>query len=693
MNQAAPFDEINRDVVGTLSPGDSNDVFDGIEDAIEDAIEDVYDDLETVLHSPATSPTTLEILELEPIPFFCGADPPKVSSLMSKLWFLPKFSNYFEMVEDDSSGREAVPNARDTGDDRKVRVMENGENQEEIEVKNIRANDNNQSGTVKYRETIIQYTINQDVDKIRQKKVKQYRPSFWHFMGQRKIFGLSYRLIFWVLLNLFVVILLIIMVARFKRIDETGADTLPNESVSNESISTESISTEPISTEPISTDIKTDSTEQPLENLKSELLTRCDGEGITLEDGIILTPNQVMVKGEYFCSPSKTYMIVMIGDLAIVDIQTNRVVWSAGVTEGAQTIMEENGIVIIENDKGEVLWSTGPIPMSTGLIDLQMVFGEKNEGLIAIQQVPTSGVTRSPSNFWMDGIGGFEYCDDCPKDNLEFPVRGTFYYPTYDGTEMAWRDEGGNLPAHSPMLGFYSSSDPDVARAHVEDMEYAKIDLAISSWEGPGTNFDRSRMLMLMEETSKQNAALKWTIYHEAELLGRLSPEEIQSDLEYLKKWFAGQDTWAHIGGKPVIYVNNDDGCDAAERWTTGAATDWYVVLRRFNGFKNCEFQPDSWHAERANRFNDGIGTSSGLYYNLVPGEWRSEKNKPNLKRLRPKEWCKRVQNMVDSNEQWQLIVSFNEASHGTSIEPSLDWRSDSPYGAFLDCLHDPQMF
>jgi len=383
----------------------------------------------------------------------------------------------------------------------------------------------------------------------------------------------------------------------------------------------------------------------------------------------------------------------MMDDLAIVDIRINEVVWSAGVKAGARTILQADGNMVIENEEGEILWSTGVIPRNADFFDRKLVFWENNEGVVAIQQTPANGVTPMPSNFWMDGVPEFEYCDDCQTDDLEFPVRGTFYFPTFDNTEIAWQDRNGDLPMHYPSLGLYSSSDPDVVTAHVEAMEYGKIDLAISSWVGPGINYDRSRMTMLMEETSKQNAGLKWTVSHEEEYLGRLSPEKIQSDLEYLKKWFAWQNSWAHIDGKPVIYVNNDGGCDVAERWMAGAATDWYVVLRVFGGYERCEYQPDSWHNQRVNADNDGIDIREGLYYNLAPGQWRVGRQRPDLERLSPREWCEHVQDMVASNEQWQLIVSFNDANLGTSIEPSLDWRSSSRYGLFLDCLHDPQMF
>jgi len=662
----------------------NNDVFDGIED--------IYGDLEADPPPPPLSskngmfaareltPTSSfelvlntsndQILEHKGFSYFCGMHQQKESTKTSKFWNIFSIERYFEVEEDHEC--EAAP---------RVRVMDNGgkENDDEFEVKETWAKDGDDTSTVYCRDTIIQHSIGRDVQKISYQKIKKYYTlSFWEVMKERKIFGVSYRLLLIIFLNVFGFLLLIILIARFR--GHSNGDSLSVETSGNgEMNSTSEIGTNP--------------TQEPVDSVNSELLALCDEEGITLEDRIILTPNQVMANGEYFCSPSKTYMVGMMDDLAIVDIKANEVVWSAGVNQGARAMMLADGNVVIESDDGEVLWDTGPVPNSDALFDIQMVFGETSEGVIAVQQVPTRGEARSPSNFWMEGASATEYCDDCPRDNLQFPVRGTFYYPIYDGTEMAWRDERSNLPEHVPLLGWYSSSDPEVARAHVEGMEYANIDLAISSWEGPGTNFDRSRMSMLLEETTKQNAALRWTVYHEAERRSRPSPEEIQSDLQYLKKWFAGRDSWAHIDGKPVIYVNNDDGCDVAERWMTAVSADWYVVLRLFDGFQDCKFQPDSWHEKRVNGVSDGIDIATGLYYNLAPGEWQSGRRRPNFERLHQRQWCNRVRGMVNSNEQWQLIISFNEASQGTSIEPSMDWRSGSPYGAYLDCLHDPQMF
>jgi len=402
------------------------------------------------------------------------------------------------------------------------------------------------------------------------------------------------------------------------------------------------------------------------------------------------------------------YMIGMLDDLTLTNIDINEVVWSAGVTGGVRAILRADGSLVIENDDGGIIWGTEPIPTDFNNLgnrpggnspffnfNRQLVFRNNDEGVIAIQQVPTMSDREEdnmPATYWMDGSPNVLTDDKNDIQNLEFPVRGTFYFPTFDAE--SWQSGDGYLPVHEPTLGWYSSSDSNVAKAHVEAMEYGKINLGIASWEGPDTNFDRSRITMLLDETIEQNTEyLKWTVYHESDRLGRLDEDDIQEDLEYLQKWFAWKESWARINDKPVIFVNNNDGCDTAERWND-ASNYWYVVLRVFDGYKDCEYQPDSWHEQRVNDNNDGIDIEEGLYHNLAPGEWRSgRRTRPDMERLSPGEWCEHVQGMIDSGEQWQLIVSFNEAAQGTSIEPSYDWRSGSRYGYYLDCLNYEGMY
>ena len=239
-------------------------------------------------------------------------------------------------------------------------------------------------------------------------------------------------------------------------------------------------------------------------------------------------------------------------------------------------------------------------------------------------------------------------------------------------------------------MGMYSSSDPDVAKFHVEAMDYSRIDLSIASWWGPNTHLDRARITMLMDETLRQQSPLKWTVYHEVERDRNQTVEELKSDLDYLKRWYAWHPAWAHKDGLPVIFVYNERGCDVARRWKQASQGEWYVVLKIFPKATECEFQPNSWHQYGVGKApTPGTIHNPGHSYVLSPGFWRADKDVPMVPRVDAPTFCENTKRMVQSNEQWQLIVSFSEAGEGTMIEPSPDWESPSGYGSYLDCLHN----
>jgi len=153
---------------------------------------------------------------------------------------------------------------------------------------------NDGSSIVGARDAIIQGNV--DEDTIRTEKVKKYYPSFWDILGQRKLFGVSYRLLLLVFLNLFAFILLIILVARFTGGNTTGSNSLVDKGTLD---STESIdvSVDVPSIEDESAPINDDDEGS---NISSELLSLCDEEGVTVEDGVILAVNQVLEKGNTF---------------------------------------------------------------------------------------------------------------------------------------------------------------------------------------------------------------------------------------------------------------------------------------------------------------------------------------------------------------------------------------------------------
>jgi hypothetical protein len=417
----------------------------------------------------------------------------------------------------------------------------------------------------------------------------------------------------------------------------------------------------------------------------------CRHNGALLRDGIVLTPNEILQQDQFVCSPSQEFMVGIStnlgGDLAVYETATNQVLWSANVTGADRLVMQQDGNIMLEDDAGVPLFSTNFELLDSGAwvgsIFVQLVISD--DGLLKIEQ-PLSEENASLSvMLWLEGAPNGEVG---PIEDLSFPVRGTFYYPTYNDAS-SW--EGSRF---QPSLGSYSSSDPAVIQNHVAALTYGKMDLVISSWSGQdaAAASHRPRTRMLMDETVKQDSPIKWTFYYESAKAGEPSLDVIQSDLEYLKTWFTWDKTWAHMDGKPVLFVNNGGGCDVAERWMDATNNEWYIVLRIFAGFEDCQVQPNSWHEERDRNDSNGADDLQGYYFYLSPGEWHSGSDEPTIERLTGSQWCLNVRKMVYSEERWQLIVSFNNADTGTSIESSLDWESDSGFGLYLDCLHDDRL-
>jgi len=269
------------------------------------------------------------------------------------------------------------------------------------------------------------------------------------------------------------------------------------------------------------------------------------------------------------------------------------------------------------------------------------------------------------------------------SDTLTFPLRGAFYYSWYPQTWTV----GGKHVWYSVELGYYSSDDPAVIEQHIQDMEYAKIDVAIASWWGIDAQNQANRFPMLLNQTISAGSDLKWAIYYEDEGFDNPSVEELKSDLSYLMETYASHEAFARVDGKPVVFVYNanDNSNDVTDRWSQATNGEWYVNLKVFGGFRNCTNQPDSWHQYGPDA---PAQQHSGYSYVIAPGFWRADMEAPLLVRD-VNRWNKNVRDMVASGEPWQLITTYNEWGEGTAIERCLDWQSNSGYGVYLDALHN----
>lgn len=268
------------------------------------------------------------------------------------------------------------------------------------------------------------------------------------------------------------------------------------------------------------------------------------------------------------------------------------------------------------------------------------------------------------------------------SDSLEFPLRGAFYYSWYPQT---WTVGGAHV-FYQPELGYYNSDNENVVAQHIEDMEYAKIDVVIASWWKIESHNQAYRFPLMLNKTLELGAKLKWAAYYEMEGSSNPTVEELKSNLDYIKEHYAGHEAYAHINGKPVIFVYNanDNSCEVADRWAQATHGEWYVNLKVFGGFRDCANQPDSWHQYGpASR----VQHHKGYSYVISPGFWRADESTPRLERD-PDIFYQNVSDMLTSGEPWQLVTTYNEWGEGTAIERCYDWQSNTEYGTYLDALH-----
>jgi hypothetical protein len=347
--------------------------------------------------------------------------------------------------------------------------------------------------------------------------------------------------------------------------------------------------------------------------------------------------------------------------------------------EGTTTLfMQTDGNLVLRSVNFTPLWKseTGKSWGAYLILD--------NDGQIAIvleEEDPKGGGTVR-TRLWLAGRpkGFYPVTPIVGSQNIQLPLRGAFYYPWFPETWTIQQQP----TKYNATLGKYSSGRAATYEAHLNALSYARIDLAIASWFGPESNLDRARISNLLQRSPSN---LKWTIYHEDEFGVNPSEIEIRSELNYIKYWFAWHDSWAHIGGKPVIFVYNEaNDCTVTERWMAASKGEWFVVLKLFRGFMDCPVQPNSWHQYGP---DVPINYSRGHSMSLSPGFWKADEGEPVLARLSEEEWKANVVKMVERNDQWQLITTFNEWGEGTSVESGPAWESNSGYGFYMDVLHN----
>jgi hypothetical protein len=277
-----------------------------------------------------------------------------------------------------------------------------------------------------------------------------------------------------------------------------------------------------------------------------------------------------------------------------------------------------------------------------------------------------------------------------PPPSSTLPLRGQFFYPWYP---ESWTSPA---PHYTPTLGApYNQDTAPVVAAQVDQLNYAKTDVAISSWWGQGSKTD-SRLQPYL--TAAHGTNLKFAPYYEcdgnacANTPGAPNPTAaaITSDLNYLAANYIYDPNYLWVAGKPVVFVYNanDTDCGVVDRWqqaNTAATQQFYVVLKVFSGYTACANQPNNWHQYGPSSREDVQGSHS---ISISPGYWKYTDAAATLSRS-VSAFTTAVNDMNCAKTDFKLVTTFNEEGEGTGTEPATQWSSASGYGQYLDVLHN----
>jgi hypothetical protein len=292
----------------------------------------------------------------------------------------------------------------------------------------------------------------------------------------------------------------------------------------------------------------------------------------SFDEAVVLDSGESLGRNRFVSSPSGAYRVGLTpsGHFVLQD-SSFTTIWSAGISGEERFFMQADGNLIVRGHGNSPLWDTRT---------------SNNDGArLIVDDGGRIGVGSTP--VWVTGLPRGIYQAPAASEDLQFPIRGAFYYPWYPET---WTVNGKPVK-FKPQLGLvYNSGNPTVAKAHIDALDYAYVNLSIASWWGPDTNtsLDKACITLLMDETIAMESRLKWTVDHEDERHENRSPQWIKEDLDYLKKWFAWHPAWAHIDQRPVIFVYNEVGCEVADCWMQASGGEWYVVVKLFKGFIDC---------------------------------------------------------------------------------------------------------
>jgi hypothetical protein len=310
-----------------------------------------------------------------------------------------------------------------------------------------------------------------------------------------------------------------------------------------------------------------------------------------------------------------------------------------------------------------------------------------------------------------------------PQPDPARGVIGAYYYPWYDGARWS-----AQAATHTPKLGRYQSSDPNVAAQHIAWARQADLDFFMVSWIAPGRMEDENLKRTLLPEMEK--ARFHFAVMYETPLalgipagqlldMAKMMPSATTAGhaliehFDYLAAQYFKRDSYLRFEGRPVVmlYVVRDMTNGAPylkllrERmsrrgfdlyliadvlyWNDLGKLDWPFLKEHFQAVTGYNMY-DPPRAAGSNflglvqaqfEATDRVARENGL--RLIPNAMPGYDDSPLRGRARPAlprsdgsfyraSWDMAAE-FFDSRQPFLLITSFNEWHEGTEIEPSTE--------------------
>jgi glycoprotein endo-alpha-1,2-mannosidase len=174
------------------------------------------------------------------------------------------------------------------------------------------------------------------------------------------------------------------------------------------------------------------------------------------------------------------------------------------------------------------------------------------------------------------------------REAMAMPVNrrvAAMYYPwfasqDFDGYWNEWDQLGRRPPRnwaseYEPLLGLYSSRNPDVLEQHMQWVRRAGVGTLVAAWFGPNSNDDDIRLLMQAAERYDIQVALRI----EGDVPG--NPGLLPAAIRYLSRTFANRPNYARIASasptdprateRPLVFVFGVDS--KFDEWTAAMRT------------------------------------------------------------------------------------------------------------------------